>query len=222
MKKSILVAIIAAAILVPATVYAASPLFVSSTINEPPPDIRTSHGTTAQDGAVVEGEVMEKSGDAMKDEEAMIKDEGEMSKDAASREAMEKDEAMVKDEVMAEKDDAEMMMTTTTAKETSGIFAGAGDGIHNAEGSARVLNLEDGSAVLRLEDFRVTNGPDLYVYLSTDRSAADFVDLGRLKANAGNQNYELPSGIDLSKYDNVVVWCKAFSVYFGGAQLTAA
>ena len=109
-----------------------------------------------------------------------------------------------------------------TMKDTSGTFAGAGDGIHNAQGSARILNLEDGRAVLRLEDFRVTNGPDLYVYLSTDKGASDYVDLGRLKANAGNQNYELPSGIDLSKYDNVVIWCKAFSVYFGGAQLTAA
>ncbi len=139
--------------------------------------------------------------------------------DSVPSESMRKEEAMFKDEAMVEKGDAIMMMTM---KDTSGTFAGAGDGIHNAQGSARILNLEDGRAVLRLEDFRVTNGPDLYVYLSTDKGASDYVDLGRLKANAGNQNYELPSGIDLSKYDNVVIWCKAFSVYFGGAQLTAA
>lgn len=209
MKKSIIIAIIAAAVMVPATVYAASSLFVSSTIDEPLPVAKTSETAGAQEGAVVEGETMEKSGDAMtKDEailkdEAMTKDEGTMSKDATSGEAMEKEDAMM-------------------AKKVRGTFAGAGDGIHNAEGTARVLNLEDGSAVLRLEDFKVTNGPDLYVYLSADEGASDFVDLGRLKANAGNQNYELPSGTDLSKYDNVVIWCKAFSVYFGGAQLTAA
>lgn len=194
MKRSIIIAIIVAAILVPATVYAATPLFVSNTINEPLPKVATSGETaTAQGGGAMEGETMEK------DEGAMVEEDGSMSGD------------------MMEKEDS-MMMT----KEASGSFAGAGDGIHNAQGSVRVLNLEDGSAVLRLEDFQVTNGPDLYVYLSTDRGASDYVDLGRLKANAGNQNYELPSGIDLSKYDNVVIWCKAFSVYFGGAQLTAA
>jgi hypothetical protein len=71
-----------------------------------------------------------------------------------------------------------------------------------------------------LEDLRVTNGPDLYVYLSADRQASDFVDLGRLKANNGNQNYDVPEGTDLSKYDTVLVWCKQFSVLFGSAELT--
>jgi Electron transfer DM13 len=73
--------------------------------------------------------------------------------------------------------------------------------------------------VLRLEDLIVTNGPDLYVYLSTDKSASDFVDLGRLKANIGNQNYPIPDGTDLAKYDTALIWCKAFSVLFGSADL---
>jgi hypothetical protein len=54
-----------------------------------------------------------------------------------------------------------------------------------------------------LEDLVVTNGPDLYVYLSTDKSASDFVNLGRLKANMGNQNYPIPGGTDMTKYDMV-------------------
>jgi hypothetical protein len=137
---------------------------------------------------------------------------------------MEKDDdAMMEKEgdAMMEKDDGAMMEEAMT-KELSGAFQGAGDGIHNASGKAMVLYLEDGSAVLRFENFRVTNGPDLYVYLSTDRNASDFVDLGRLKANIGNQNYELPGGVDLSKYNHVIIWCKAFSVYFGGAELDSA
>jgi len=56
----------------------------------------------------------------------------------------------------------------------------------------------DGANVLRLEDLIVTNGPDLYVYLSTDKSASDIVNLGRLKANIGNQNYQIPEGIDMT------------------------
>ena len=59
----------------------------------------------------------------------------------------------------------------------------------------------------------------MYVYLSTDKSAVDFVNLGRLKANNGNQNYDIPPGTDLSKYDTALIWCKAFSVLFGSAEL---
>ena len=101
----------------------------------------------------------------------------------------------------------------------TGSFVGAGDGIHNAEGMAKVIPLQDGSNILRLENLRVTNGPDLYVYLATDQSASDFVSLGKLKANNGNQNYNIPSEIDLTKYDAVLIWCRPFYVLFGSAEL---
>jgi Electron transfer DM13 len=104
----------------------------------------------------------------------------------------------------------------------SGQFIGTGDGIHNAEGVAKEISLEDGRKFIRFENFKVTNGPNLFVYLATDKSASDFVDIGQLKANNGNQNYEVPDGTDLTKYDTVLVWCKAFSVLFGSAELTAA
>jgi hypothetical protein len=83
----------------------------------------------------------------------------------------------------------------------------------------RVIPIRGEGDVLRLEDLVVTNGPDLYVYLSTDKSASDFMNLGRLKANIGNQNYLIPVGTDLSKYDTVLIWCRAFSVLFGSADL---
>ena len=108
------------------------------------------------------------------------------------------------------------------ASALSGEFVGAGDGIHHAEGVAKEISTEDGSKFIRFENFKVTNGPNLYVYLATDNSTSDFVDLGVLKANIGNQNYEIPEGTDLAKYKTVVIWCKAFSVLFGSAELTAA
>jgi hypothetical protein len=200
MNKSILIAIIAAAVVVPATVYAVLPYFTETMIDEPLPVGSSTTGGTQ--GGSAEQQSMEKDDDAMmeKDGDAMTEKEGD---------------------AMTEKDD-EAMMEDKMAMELSGGFQGAGDGIHNASGKATVLYLEDGSSVLRLENFRVTNGPDLYVYLSTDKSASDYVDLGRLKASSGNQNYELPAGVDLSKYDNVIIWCKSFSVYFGGAELSSA
>jgi hypothetical protein len=114
-------------------------------------------------------------------------------------------------------------ITTSVIEEpqlvASGQFIGVNDGIHNAEGQAKVFQLADGQQILRLEDFKSTNGPDLYVYLATDSTAQEYVSLGELKANIGNQNYEIPEGTDLEKYDTALVWCKQFSVLFGSAEI---
>ena len=106
-------------------------------------------------------------------------------------------------------------------KPLMGNFVGAGDGFHNVEGVAKVLVLADGKSFLRLENLKSTNGPDLYVYLSTDKDVSDIVNLGRLKGNIGNQNYEIPEGTDTSKYNTVLIWCKAFSTLFGSAKLSS-
>jgi Electron transfer DM13 len=73
--------------------------------------------------------------------------------------------------------------------------------------------------ILRLENFKSTNGPNVHVYLSTDKRATDYVDLGKLKANNGNQNYDIPAGTDIRKHNIVLIWCKDFSVLFGSAVL---
>jgi hypothetical protein len=111
-------------------------------------------------------------------------------------------------------------MNETTPISYSGEFISADDGIHEAQGDAYTIPIEDGSNVLRLENFQSTNGPDLFVYLATDDTASEFVNLGALKANNGNQNYEIPDDIDLDKYGKVLIWCKSFSVLFGSAQLS--
>jgi hypothetical protein len=111
-------------------------------------------------------------------------------------------------------------MIPTNTKPLMGNFIDAGDGFHKAEGVAKVIDLTDGRTFLRLENLKTTNGPDLYVYLSTGKDASEIVDLGRLKGNIGNQNYEIPAGTDLSKFNTVLIWCKAFSTLFGSAQLS--
>jgi Electron transfer DM13 len=111
------------------------------------------------------------------------------------------------------------MMNNT--KPLMGNFVGSGDGFHKAEGVAKLITLVDGKTFLRLENLKATNGPDLYVYLSTGKDVSDIVNLGRLKGNIGNQNYEIPAGSNLSKYDTVLIWCKAFSTLFGSAKLSS-
>lgn len=92
---------------------------------------------------------------------------------------------------------------------------------HPASGQVKVVTAGDQQYV-RYEDFKTINGPDLFVYLATDLEATEFVNLGRLKATEGNVNYEIPDGVDLSKYRYALVWCKAFSVLFNSADLALA
>lgn len=96
----------------------------------------------------------------------------------------------------------------------------------DTSGRALVLDVGGDGRVVRLEDLATDNGPDLFVYLSaaalSEGEAAlddDVVDLGRLKGNLGDQNYEVPAGVDLDRYRTVVIWCRRFSSGFGAAEL---
>jgi hypothetical protein len=116
----------------------------------------------------------------------------------------------------------ELLPAATTVpgeKPLSGILRSVDDGFHNAQGNIKVVPLIDGSKILRLENFKSTNGPNVHVYLSTDKRATDYVDLGKLKANNGNQNYNIPPGTDIRKHNIVLIWCNDFSVLFGSAAL---
>jgi len=102
-------------------------------------------------------------------------------------------------------------------------------GRYSGEGNAAVLNDGSEQRFLRFENFSTDNGPDLRVYLSNSDANADggtfdddFIDLGVLTGNIGDQNYEIPVGVDLSVYDTVVVWCVRFSTPFTAADLAAA
>jgi Electron transfer DM13 len=97
---------------------------------------------------------------------------------------------------------------------------------HDTTGMASIVELDDGSRFLRIEDLETDSGPDLRVYLSEapadgDAGAFDdaFIDLGDLKGNQGNQNYEIPRDADLGDIESVSIWCRRFSVGFGVAPL---
>jgi len=104
----------------------------------------------------------------------------------------------------------------------AGAFHGSDD-FHFGRGTARLIETAPGAFVVRLEDFAVRNGPDLYVYLSpsADGYARGSIQLGRLKADTGNQNYVVPAGTldDPAVAASVVIWCKQFSHLFATAPL---
>jgi Electron transfer DM13 len=219
MRKEIKFGIIGAIVIIVgvSTFYLASPLFISTEIDEPLP----------------EGAEVPPLTPSSQFQEFMAMSEEERIEAGNQMDEQEKNQIMLEfarinssiDESMAQINQSlSEQQTSQSENGTSDMlltssFVGVGDGVHDAQGIAKVIPIEGGGNVLRLEDFVVTNGPDLYVYLSTDIGASDFVNLGRLKANIGNQNYPIPAGTDLSKYDTVLIWCKAFSVLFGSADL---
>jgi hypothetical protein len=98
---------------------------------------------------------------------------------------------------------------------------------HETTGVAQVIELAGGRRVLTLTRFKTDNGPDLRVYLATadanqDSAGEANVDLGGLKGNVGDQQYQIPRGADLERLTKVIVWCRAFSVGFGVAPLQSA
>ena len=94
------------------------------------------------------------------------------------------------------------------------------DSFHKVSGSALFLE-EEGKQILRFENFEATNGPDLKVYLATDLDATEYVSLGELRGNIGNQNYVLADNIAFAEYTYVLIWCEQFGVLFGSAQITS-
>lgn len=106
-----------------------------------------------------------------------------------------------------------------------GIFQDA-DNFHQGSGKATIFQLADGSRFLRLQDFSVTNGPDLHVILATGGSPTgrndlgEHIDLGALKGNLGNQNYEIGAEVNLDLYHSVVIYCVPFHVVFSIAPLS--
>lgn len=205
-KKAIIVIIIIGAIAISVGIYTVSPLFINTTVNEPLP---TSSSVT----------------DLQKFREFMSTNNEEERVEKGQQMATEEKNAILRGAAQTNGNTVNENMTqavATTLGYTSsfiGEFVGVNDGIHSAEGMAKVIQLDNTDMILRLENFKATNGPDLYVYLATDNSASDFVNLGRLKGNIGNQNYDIPEGIDFSKYNSVLIWCQAFSVLFGSAEL---
>lgn len=97
------------------------------------------------------------------------------------------------------------------------------NGVHETIGTATIHQLADGKRVLRLSDFKTSNGPDVRVVLvptnrlknNEDVKNYQYIELGKLKGNEGDQNYEIPEGIDVSAYGSVSVWCKRFNENFG-------
>jgi len=118
---------------------------------------------------------------------------------------------------------------TATASQQAILSAGRFHSVaHETSGMATIHQFVDGKRLVRLSEFETSNGPDVRVYLVAAQDASDndtvtragFIDLGTLKGNKGDQNYEVPSDVNLDKYGAVTIWCRRFGVNFATAPLT--
>ena len=116
------------------------------------------------------------------------------------------------------------------SSEPEALYTGKLEGkAHQTSGRATIYKSPDGMQYLRLTDFTTSNGPDVHVILVTTKDAmddanflkdnTDKVELGKLKGNEGDQNYEIPAGTDLTKFRTVSVYCERFNANFGAAPL---
>jgi Electron transfer DM13 len=107
----------------------------------------------------------------------------------------------------------------------TGTFHGAA---HKTSGRATVYSI-NGNETLRITNFKTSNGPDVHVILIAATDAQDDenfldkkverIDLGLLKGNEGDQNYDVPANTDFQKFKAVSIYCERFNANFGTAPL---
>lgn len=239
MRKRNIIIIAAVVILIPLAAFAwwlLSPLFLSTTVDEEFPYAANAEIPADMTMAEVEMvmETMAKMDQPpMSDPEPVPAETGAtdvlLTEEAAEemREAVEKARAgdtAALDRMLEET--AQAVPLPEPVALASGNFRDA-DSFHKGSGVATIYRLPDGSHLLRLEDFKVTNGPDLRVLLARpndpqsrdELQAGGYTHLAKLKGNVGNQNYELPADVDPAGIGSVIIYCMPFKVIFSVAPL---
>jgi hypothetical protein len=207
--------------------YLASPLFINRTVDEAfpveVPPVEELAEMSEEELVELESDFM----DALPPEEEIAEMPPEEIKEL-------EDQVMQIATVMPDKEMDEPMPTpnpeptATVIQEpvliTDGDFYGADD-FHQGKGDAFIYQNPDGSYFLRFENFEVTNGPQLHVILGVEPNPfnhdtlGDYLDLGPLKGNIGDQNYVIPAGTDLEAYGSVVIYCVPFRAIFAIAPI---
>ncbi len=201
MNRFVLFGIIGAIIIVGGVL--ASPLFYDTEVDEPLPVVLNNieQGLTLEKFSNMDDPMRQNLIDKMPQKvKDMIMDESATITRTISEE-------------MDQMTEGDKMQSTEILK--TGEFIGLAG--HQANGLAKIIKVGKDS-FLRFEDFEVTNGPDLRVYVTPNGDVHDGIHLEKLKGSRGSQNYSLEN-IDLDVYDTVVIYCQPFGVYFAEAKL---
>ncbi|MEM9201765.1 MAG: DM13 domain-containing protein [Actinomycetota bacterium] len=188
--------------------------FIDDVVDEDGPVFTVTADSTSETAASGDDEMAESDDDMTDDDMA----DDEMADDEMADDEMADDDMAESDDEMAE---SEMTESEETVGEVRTIYDGDFTSLsrYTVIGDAFVLNNGTEQRFLRFENFDSSNGPDLKVYLRAENG--DFVSLGELTGNIGDQNYEIPVDVDLDVFNTVEIWCERFSVGFGEALLSA-
>ncbi len=219
-----------------------SPLFINQVVDDPFPGMTEmvmddmGQDSMGQDSMAIAEEMMadgDDMDDTMMDDKTMMDDANDMD-DAGEMDKMDDMGNMDDDDKMMSDEADDMAGDAAAANEAEPLLIKEGmfrDGERSYQGSGRaaIYQLPDGSHVLRLEDFSVTNGPDLRVLLAAHSDpqtsaalhAEAVIELEPLRGNQGNQNYLIPAGVDIAGQGSVVIYCQPFSLIFSVASLAA-
>lgn len=195
-----------------------SPLFITQTVDEAFPLNFPDQATIAQMSDAELQELQTDINAAIPSEEELVQ-MPETAQQALEGQVMEAAAAMPAQAV-----DEAMPAEAQPVAVLQGEFIDA-DNFHQGAGTATIYQLPNGNHIVRFENFEVTNGPNLHVLLASNpqptssADKGDYIDLGSLKGNAGNQNYEIPAGTDISQYQSIVIYCVPFQVVFSTATL---
>ena len=99
----------------------------------------------------------------------------------------------------------------------SGEFIGKSD--HITTGKVTIEKVANGYLVKLGSDFSLDGAPEPSVGFGIDGNYDKSSDLGDLVSNTGEQIYLIPSNVDVSKYNEIYIWCDKFSVPLGVAAL---
>lgn len=210
-----------------------SPLFIDKEVNEDvDPRVESALNMALQKA----GEGLQKAGEAISSTDTKdLQEKINEIKKRASDENTNLEEQITDEETMnqymeevAAMEDKEMEESMPEQEVTvvaNGMFESVA---HEGSGDVHIFTTgENGETIVRFENLDVLNGPDLRVLVSknTDIRASDdlgdYVELGELKGNQGNQNYVVPDGININEYRSVIIYCKPFHVVFNSANLNA-
>lgn len=212
MKKAILTIVIVV-IVAGAAWFLLSPLFINKEVDE---EFPFSNMTESEREEMAESfEDMGITLPSLEDMKSMTKEEVEELEKEVVEKSLDMPDVPISDEMDKEGEPAVIL---------SGTFKDA-DSFHMGSGEVSIYELSEGGNLMRFENFRVTNGPDLRVLLSKSPDPkdsgdlGDYVEIGKLKGNVGSQNYDIPGDIDIRDYGSVVIYCKPFHVVFSVASL---
>ena len=211
--------------------YLLSPLFIDKEVDE---DLDPKVAAALDFVLEKTGEGIQKAGEKIADTDAEdiqknIAKLKESMDDGTnlSEQIKEKDEMNEFMEEMSEMQDVEISEDMAASDEPTVLATGSFVTVaHEGTGSVQVINLGNKhGTIVRLEDVDVLNGPDLRVLLSKSSDVekaghlGDYVQLGKLKGNKGNQNYLVPVDVNIQEYHSVVIYCAPFKVVFNSANL---